>query len=65
MMKQVLKKGRKSNRILLTDDERILMISRKSSNERKHNFSHHQQKLNASLNFCHEENTPKLDYFFG
>ena len=39
------------------------MVSRKSSNKRKHNFSHHQQKLNVSLNFCHEENTKTIDYF--
>ena len=39
------------------------MVSMKSSNERKHNFPHHQRKLNVSLNICHGENTKKLDYF--
>ena len=50
--------------MLLTDNERRLMISRKSSNERKNDFTYHQQKLNASLNIRHEEDTKTLDYFF-
>ena len=39
------------------------MVSRKSSNELKHNFPHHQQKLNVILNICPEENTKTIDYF--
>ena len=39
------------------------MVSRKSSNEPKHEFPYHQRKLNVSLNICHEENAKKLDYF--
>ena len=39
------KKRIKSNRSLLTDDERRLMVSRKSSNELKHNFTPHKQKI--------------------
>ena len=36
------------------------MVSRRSSNERKHNFLRHQQKLNVSLNICNEENTKTM-----
>ena len=36
------------------------MISRKSSNERKNDFSYHQQKLNVIKNICHEENSKTL-----
>ena len=36
----------------------------KSSDKYKHNFPHHQQKLDVSLNICHEENTKKLGYFW-
>ena len=39
------------------------MVSRNSSNEQKHNFPHHEQKLNSSLNIFLEENTEKNDYF--
>ena len=39
------------------------MVSNKSSNKRKHNFPHHQRKLNVSLNICHEENTKNIDFF--
>ena len=60
MMKQVRKKQIKSTRIFLTDDEKRLMVSSKSSNELKHNFPHHQQKLNSGLNIFHENNTKKL-----
>ena len=40
-----------------------MMVSRKSSNELKHNFPNHQQKLNVILNICPEENTKTIDYF--
>ena len=40
------------------------MVSSNSSNELKHNFPHHQQKLNVSLNLCHEEDTKTIDYYF-
>ena len=56
-------KRRKSNKNLLADDDRSIMVSSKSSNERDNDFPHHQQKLNVSLNLCHEENTKKLDYY--
>ena len=46
-----------------TDYDRRLIVSRRSSNEWKHNFIQHQQKLNVSVNICHEENTKTLDYF--
>ena len=49
------KKRRKSNRSLLTEYDRILTVSKKSSNEQQNNFLHHQQKLNVSLNVCHEK----------
>ena len=54
----------KSNRSFLTDDEIRMMVSSNSSNELKHNFLNHQQKLNVSLNLCHEENTKTIDYYF-
>ena len=57
------KKGRKYNKSLITDDERRLMVSRKPSNERKHDFPHHQKELNVSLNLCHEENNKNLIFF--
>ena len=57
------KKRIKSNRSLPTNDDKMLVVSRNSSNEQKHNFSHHQRKLNVSLNIFHEENTKRLDYF--
>ena len=63
MMKQVRKTRRKFNRSLITDDDIRLMLSRKSSNELKPNFLHHQRKLNVSLNICHEENTKTIDFF--
>ena len=40
------------------------MVSRKSLNIWKHNFPHHQQKLNVSLNICDEENTKNLIVFW-
>ena len=40
-----LKKRRKSNISFFTDDDIRLKVSRKSSNERKHNFPYHQRKL--------------------
>ena len=61
MMKQVRNKCRKPSRSLLTDYDRRLMVSRKSSNELKHKFPHHQQKINVSLNIYHEENTKTID----
>ena len=63
MTKQVKKKRIKSNRSLFTDDESRMMVSRNSSYELKHNFPHHQRKLNVSLNLFHEENTKTIDYF--
>ena len=53
----------KYNKSLLTDDDRRLMVSRNSSNKWKHNFPHHQQKSNVSLNICYEVNTKKLTNF--
>ena len=44
------KKRRNSTRTFLGDDDKILVVSRKSSNEQKHDFPHHQRKLNVSLN---------------
>ena len=29
----------------------------------KNDFPYHEQKLNVSLNICHEENTKTTDYF--
>ena len=63
MMEQVRKKCRKSNRTFLTDYGRSLMVSIKSSNERKHDCTHHRQKLNVSRNLCHEENIKILKFF--
>ena len=57
------KKRRNSTRTFLGDDDKILVVSRKSSNEQKHDFPHHQRKLNVSLNIRHEENTKTIDYF--
>ena len=58
------KRRRKSNKTFLNDDDIRLMVSRKSSNERKHDFPNHQQKINASLNLCHEEHTKNLIIFW-
>ena len=38
------------------------MVSSRSSNKWKHKFPHQQQKLNTSLNICHEK-YQNLEYF--
>ena len=63
IMEQVPKKRRKYNRKFLNDYEMRLVVSRKLSNEWKHDFPNHQRKLNLSLNIRHEENTKTIDYF--
>ena len=46
MMEQVRNNTQKYNKTFLTDDERRQIVSRKSSNEHKHDFIHHKQTFN-------------------
>ena len=63
-MKQFYIKTQKFNKSLLTDDDRRLMVSRNSSNKWKHDFPHHQQKLNVSLNIVMKKIPKNLIIFW-